>query len=148
MCSSDLVTTNSFGASPITLGEFGLSAEAFQLSKRSAELVREAADLLKADGRERFVLGDIGPGTKLPTLGHIDYQPLEDALAVQAAGLIAGGADALVLVTEWRQYQNPDFSRLKSLLRRPLLVDGRNIWSGYGLRKQGFTYDGIGVRGS
>ncbi|MFO0680783.1 MAG: UDP-glucose/GDP-mannose dehydrogenase family protein [Sandaracinus sp.] len=60
----------------------------------------------------------------------------------------AKGADALVLVTEWRPYQNPDFERLKGLLARPLLVDGRNIWSGYGLRKQGFTYEGIGVQGS
>ena len=60
----------------------------------------------------------------------------------------AEGADALVLVTEWRQYQNPDFAHLKSILRRPLLVDGRNVWAGYGLRKQGFVYDGIGVRGS
>ncbi|MFP6683626.1 MAG: UDP-glucose/GDP-mannose dehydrogenase family protein, partial [Polyangiaceae bacterium] len=60
----------------------------------------------------------------------------------------ARDADALVLVTEWRQYQNPDFSRLKQLMNRPLLLDGRNIWSGYGLREQGFTYDGIGVLGS
>jgi hypothetical protein len=60
----------------------------------------------------------------------------------------ADGADALVLVTEWRQYQNPDFARLKQVMRHPLLLDGRNIWSGYGLRKQGFVYDGIGVRGS
>jgi UDPglucose 6-dehydrogenase len=60
----------------------------------------------------------------------------------------AEGADALVLVTEWRQYQNPDFPRLKDLLRRPLLVDGRNIWASYGLRGMGFTYEGIGVRGS
>lgn len=60
----------------------------------------------------------------------------------------ARDADALVLVTEWRQYQNPDFSRLKQLMNRPLLLDGRNIWSGYGLREQGFTYDGIGVIGS
>ena len=60
----------------------------------------------------------------------------------------ARGADALVLVTEWRQYQNPDFQRLKSLMRRPLLLDGRNIWSSYGLRAQGFDYDGIGVLGS
>jgi UDPglucose 6-dehydrogenase len=60
----------------------------------------------------------------------------------------ARDADALVLVTEWRQYQNPDFNRLKALLRRPLLLDGRNIWSSYGLRAMGFTYDGIGVRGS
>ena len=60
----------------------------------------------------------------------------------------AKDADALVLVTEWRQYQNPDFDKLKGLLTRPLLIDGRNIWSGYGLRAQGFTYDGIGVRGT
>jgi UDPglucose 6-dehydrogenase len=55
-------------------------------------------------------------------------------------------ADALVLVTEWRVYQNPDFERIKSLLRRPLLVDGRNIWAAYGLQKFGFVYDGIGTR--
>jgi UDPglucose 6-dehydrogenase len=61
---------------------------------------------------------------------------------------VAEGADALVLVTEWREYQNPDFGKLKSLMRRPLLLDGRNIWSGYGLREQGLIYDGIGVRGS
>ena len=60
----------------------------------------------------------------------------------------AKDADALCLMTEWRQYQNPDFDRLKELMRRPLVVDGRNIWSTYGLRAQGFTYDGIGVRGS
>lgn len=62
--------------------------------------------------------------------------------------LAAQDADALVLVTEWRQYQNPDFQRLKTLLRRPLLLDGRNIWSSYGLRTMGFEYEGIGVRGS
>lgn len=60
----------------------------------------------------------------------------------------AKDADALVLCTEWRQYQNPDFERLKDLLARPLLLDGRNIWSGYGTRKMGFTYEGVGVQGS
>jgi UDPglucose 6-dehydrogenase len=60
----------------------------------------------------------------------------------------ARGADALVLVTEWRQYQSPDFERLRSLMARPLLVDGRNIWSEYSVRQLGFTYEGIGVRGS
>jgi len=60
----------------------------------------------------------------------------------------AEGADALVLVTEWREYQNPDFPRLKAVMRNPLLLDGRNIWSGYGLRDQGLVYDGIGVQGS
>ncbi|MFZ0694500.1 MAG: homocysteine S-methyltransferase family protein, partial [Alphaproteobacteria bacterium] len=83
----------------ITLGEFGLSAEAFDLSKRSAEIAHEAAEEFNGDGRERFVLGSIGPGTKLPTLGHIDYQTLEDAIAVQCAGLVAGGIDAFLIET-------------------------------------------------
>ncbi len=58
----------------------------------------------------------------------------------------ADGADALVLVTEWRQYQNPDFGDLRTKLRRPLIIDGRNIWSKYGLEEQGFEYEGIGTR--
>jgi UDPglucose 6-dehydrogenase len=57
------------------------------------------------------------------------------------------GADALVLVTEWRQYQNPDFARIKKTMRLPVLLDGRNIWSSYGLRRLGFSYMGIGVQG-
>ncbi len=58
----------------------------------------------------------------------------------------ARGADALCLVTEWRQYQSPDFERLKEVMRRPLLIDGRNIWSTYGLRRQGFLYESVGAR--
>jgi UDPglucose 6-dehydrogenase len=56
------------------------------------------------------------------------------------------GADALVLVTEWREYQSPDFDRVKSLLKNPVLIDGRNIWSTYNLASKGFQYSGIGVR--
>jgi len=96
---SDLVQTNTFGGSPITLGEFGLSDQAHEINKRSAELAREAIERFAGDGRPRFVLGSIGPGTKLPSLGHIDYQPLEDALAVQAAGLLAGGVDGVLIET-------------------------------------------------
>jgi len=55
-------------------------------------------------------------------------------------------ADALVLVTEWREYQSPDFERIKQLLRQPILIDGRNIWATYRLASQGFRYQGIGVR--
>lgn len=58
----------------------------------------------------------------------------------------AKGADALVLVTEWREYQSPDFDRLKTLLKKPIIIDGRNIWTSYGLPAQGFTYAGIGVK--
>jgi UDPglucose 6-dehydrogenase len=59
----------------------------------------------------------------------------------------AKGADALALLTEWRQYQSPDFERLKASMKRPLVLDGRNIWATYGLKKLGFVYEGIGVRG-
>jgi UDPglucose 6-dehydrogenase len=72
----------------------------------------------------------------------------EKVRIVDEAYEAAAGADALVLVTEWRQYQNPDFDRLKKTMRGAVLIDGRNIWSSYGLRAQGFVYDGIGVRGS
>ena len=95
----DAVETNSFGGSPITLGEFGLADRAFALNRRAAELACEAVAEFAHDGRTRFVLGSVGPGTRLPSLGHIAYQPLEDALAIQCAGLIAGGADAILIET-------------------------------------------------
>jgi UDPglucose 6-dehydrogenase len=54
--------------------------------------------------------------------------------------------DVLVLATEWREYQNPDFAKIKAAMRKPVIVDGRNIWSGYGLIGAGFEYQGIGVK--
>src|SRR5690348_8040783 len=93
---ADAVQTNSFGGSPITLGEFGISDKALALNKRAGELAREAVDALKSDGRTRFVIGSVGPGTRLPSLGHVDYQKLEDALTVQCRGLIAGGVEAIL----------------------------------------------------
>jgi 5-methyltetrahydrofolate--homocysteine methyltransferase len=96
---ADAVQTNSFGGSPITLGEFGIAEKAFALNKRAGELAREAVDDLGGDGRARFVIGSVGPGTRLPSLGHIDYQPLEDALTIQCRGLIAGGVDAILIET-------------------------------------------------
>jgi 5-methyltetrahydrofolate--homocysteine methyltransferase len=95
----DAVTTNSFGGSPITLGEFGIADKAFALNRRAAELAQEAIAELAHDGRTRFVLGSVGPGTRLPSLGHVPYQELEDALAVQCAGLVAGGVDAILIET-------------------------------------------------
>ena len=96
---ADIVQTNSFGGSPITLGEFGLADRAFALNQRAGELARQAVDRLTGDGRQRFVLGSIGPGTKLPSLGHVDYDSLEAALAVQAGGLLAGGVDGIIIET-------------------------------------------------
>ena len=91
--------TNSFGGSPITLGEFGLADRALALNRLAAEIAREAVAEFVHDGRTRFVLGSVGPGTRLPSLGHIAYQPLEDALTVQCAGLIGGGVDAIIIET-------------------------------------------------
>jgi 5-methyltetrahydrofolate--homocysteine methyltransferase len=95
----EAVQTNSFGGSPITLGEFGIADKAFALNRRAAELAREAVAEFAHDGRTRFVFGSVGPGTRLPSLGHVDYQTLEDALALQCDGLVAGGVDAIRIET-------------------------------------------------
>jgi 5-methyltetrahydrofolate--homocysteine methyltransferase len=95
---ADMVETNTFGASPVTLGEFDLSERAFEINRIAAELAREAAETF-SDGRHRWVIGSIGPGTKLPSLGNIAYDPLEAALAEQSRGLIAGGVDAILIET-------------------------------------------------
>src|SRR6195952_3617382 len=95
---ADMVETNTFGASPVTLGEFDLAERAFEINKGAGALAREAADSF-SDGRHRWVVGSIGPGTKLPSLGNIAYDPLEAALAEQCRGLIAGGVDAILIET-------------------------------------------------
>jgi 5-methyltetrahydrofolate--homocysteine methyltransferase len=95
---SDMVETNTFGGSPITLAEFGLGDRAREINRIAGELAREAAGEF-CDGRTRYVLGAIGPGTKLPTLGNIDYDTLEAALAEQSRGLIDGGVDAILIET-------------------------------------------------
>jgi len=96
---ADAIETNSFGGSRITLGESGIADHAFALNRRAAEIAREAIETLRGDGRSRFVIGAVGPGTRLPSLGHVAYQPLEDALAEQCGGLIAGGVDAILIET-------------------------------------------------
>ena len=95
---ADMVETNTFGGSPITLAEFDLQDRTIEINRVAAELAREAADSF-SDGRHRYVLGSIGPGTKLPSLGNIAYDPLEAALAEQSRGLIAGGVDAILIET-------------------------------------------------
>src|SRR5580692_8374926 len=95
---ADMVETNTFGASPVTLGEFDLADRAFEINRVAGELAREAAGSF-ADGRHRWVIGSLGPGTKLPSLGNIAYDALEAALAEQCRGLIAGGVDAILIET-------------------------------------------------
>ncbi|MEM9628837.1 MAG: methionine synthase [Pseudomonadota bacterium] len=96
---ADAVETNSFGGSPLTLGEFDLSERAFEINRLAATLAREAVDRMAGDKRTRYVIGAIGPGTRLPSLGHVSYQELEDGFAVQTAGLLEGSADVILCET-------------------------------------------------
>ncbi|MFI2032167.1 methionine synthase [Streptomyces buecherae] len=95
----DCVETNTFGANLSALGEYDIADRIYELSESGARIAREVADEFAADGRPRWVLGSMGPGTKLPTLGHAPYEALRDAYQLNAAGLIAGGADALLVET-------------------------------------------------
>src|SRR6202167_1500827 len=97
---ADCVTTNTFGANLANLGEYGISERITELAEAGARLARQAADeFTAADGRPRWVLGSIGPGTKLPTLGHVTFRELRDSYYENAAGLLRGGADALIIET-------------------------------------------------
>ncbi|MEU1657855.1 methionine synthase [Streptomyces griseofuscus] len=96
----DCVETNTFGANHSALGEYDISDRVHELSESGARVARETADAFTArDGRPRWVLGSMGPGTKLPTLGHAPYPTLRDAYQANAEGLIEGGADALLVET-------------------------------------------------
>ncbi|UWE09274.1 methionine synthase [Actinacidiphila bryophytorum] len=95
----DSVETNTFGANHSALGEYDIPERIQELSEAGARIAREVADGYAADGRPRWVLGSMGPGTKLPTLGHAPYTVLRDGYEANAAGLIAGGADALLVET-------------------------------------------------
>ncbi|HEY1002852.1 MAG TPA: homocysteine S-methyltransferase family protein, partial [Streptosporangiaceae bacterium] len=96
---ADCVTTNSFGANLGNLGEYGIAERIAELSEASARLARAAADRWATPDRPRWVLGSMGPGTKLPTLGHTTFRELRDTYQVNAEGLLHGGADALIIET-------------------------------------------------
>jgi 5-methyltetrahydrofolate--homocysteine methyltransferase len=96
---ADCVETNTFGANLGNLGEYGIEHRIAELSEAGARIARAAADAASTPQQPRFVLGSIGPGTKLPTLGHVPYARLRDAYQENAAGLLAGGVDALIVET-------------------------------------------------
>ncbi|MEV2229909.1 methionine synthase [Streptomyces phaeochromogenes] len=96
----DCVETNTFGANHAALAEYDIAERVFELSEAGARIAREVADEFTAStGQQRWVLGSMGPGTKLPTLGHAPYTLLRDAYQRNAEGMIAGGADALLVET-------------------------------------------------
>ncbi len=95
----DGVETATFGAFPLVLNGYGIAQRTFELNQRAAEIAREVASGHAADGRPRFVVGSIGPGTRLPSLGQIRYADLRDGYQAQVDGLIAGGVDLLLVET-------------------------------------------------
>lgn len=97
---ADVIETNTFGATPLVLAEYGLAQRAREINFRAAELAREAVATVVDDGRPRFVAGAMGPTTKnISVTGGVTFEELADAYAVQAEGLIAGGVDLLLLET-------------------------------------------------
>ncbi|PSB04905.1 methionine synthase [Merismopedia glauca] len=96
---ADVIETDTFGASPFVLAEYDLADKAYELNKTAAELAKSVTAEFSTPEKPRFVAGSIGPGTKLPTLGHIDFDTLESAFTVQAEGLFDGGVDLFLVET-------------------------------------------------
>jgi len=96
---ADVVTTNTFGASAHTLAEFDIADRAEDIGFAGASIARKAADAFTTKDRPRFVAGSLGPGTKLITLGQIDYTTMRNSYAQAAKGLIRGGVDCVLLET-------------------------------------------------
>ena len=98
---ADAVSTNTFGCNLPNLADYDIADRIRDLSERGARLAREVADEMGPgpDGMGRFVLGSMGPGTKLPTLGHAPFAVLRDAYTESALGMLDGGADAILVET-------------------------------------------------
>ena len=95
----DAVETNTFGAFSTVLVEYAIPERAFELARSGAAIAREVASGYSGDGRPRYVVGSIGPGTKLPSLGAIAFADLRDAYEVMVDGLLEGGVDVLLVET-------------------------------------------------
>jgi len=119
----DAVETNTFGANFANLAEYGIEHRIGEFALAGARIARESADAWTArDGRPRWVLGSVGPGTKLPTLGHTTYAVLRDAYQQEAEGLLEGGADMILVET------SQDLLQTKAAVvaaRRAMLATGR-----------------------
>jgi 5-methyltetrahydrofolate--homocysteine methyltransferase len=121
----DVVETDAFGAFGVVLAEYGLADRVEEINLAAARIARAAADEAAAgDGRPRWVAGNLGPGTRFPTLGQIPYAELRDAYQEQAAALLAGGVDLLVVETVY------DLLQAKAAMnacKRAMVAAGRRV---------------------
>ena len=120
----DVVETNTFGAFAIPLAEYDLADRTHELNVTAARLAREVVADFATPDHPRFVAGSVGPGTKMPSLGHISFAELRDAYQVQMDGLLEGGVDLLVIETQY------DLLGLKAAMiaaRRAMAAQGREV---------------------
>jgi 5-methyltetrahydrofolate--homocysteine methyltransferase len=96
---ADMIKTNTFGSMDWVLDEYGLGHRSYELSKAGAQIVKELCEEYSTEEKPRFVLGSIGPGTKLPSLKHIDYDTMYAGYKEMARGLKDGGVDVFLLET-------------------------------------------------
>jgi 5-methyltetrahydrofolate--homocysteine methyltransferase len=96
---SQAIETNTFGANLANLAEYGIESRIEELAEAGARIARAVADEFDTPEQPRWVLGSVGPGTKLPTLLHTEYRTLRDAYQTQTRGLIRGGCDAVLIET-------------------------------------------------
>src|SRR6266851_7346783 len=95
----DVIETNSFNGTPVDFAEYDIADQAYDMNVRAARLAKRIASDYSTKARPRWVAGSMGPGRKLPTLGHISFAELKAAYGVQVAGLLDGGADLLIVET-------------------------------------------------
>ncbi len=96
---AEAIETNTFGANFANLAEYGIEDRIEELALAGARVARQVADDFSTDEKPRYVLGSVGPGTKLPSLGHEKFSVLRDAYQKQAVGLLNGGVDAILIET-------------------------------------------------
>ena len=96
---SDAIETNTFGANFANLAEYSITERVYELARAGAEVARGVADSFSTEQQPRWVLGSLGPGTKLPSLGHEKFAVLRDAYQDATRGLIDGGVDAILIET-------------------------------------------------
>ncbi|WP_232664149.1 methionine synthase [Pseudonocardia sp. TRM90224] len=121
---ADAVETNTFGANLPNLADYDIADRIEELAFKGAQLAREVADEMATSDRPRYVLGSVGPGTKLPTLGHASFASLRDAYQECGRGLLAGGADAIIIET------CQDLLQVKAAVlgvKRAMVEEGRRI---------------------
>ena len=95
----DIIETNTFGATSIVLDEYQLGHKSYEINRNAALLAKSCTKDFSTPNNPKFVAGSIGPTTKLPTLGHINFDLLKDSYKEQIKGLIDGGVDLLLIET-------------------------------------------------